>query len=363
VGLPLPTAAAERTEPARARAQMLPAGLVPSREADGRFGLAVAVPAGAFGSRAAAPVERVSGLQPAAAAKIFLAGGLCSSVAHTLLVPLDVVKTRLQTEPPGTYSGPLDCARSLAASEEGAAAFLQGAGATAFGYALAGACAFGLLEVFSRAINEAAGAGNSLFFSTPLLALASACATAFCAAVVCPFEAVRIGAVRNGASSLAAVQQIVADEGAAALYRGLGPILLKEVPFVVTKFVVFDRVAALLAAALPDAQGGALLSVGLPLAAGSVAGLFAALASQPADALLTLTNEEGATLSSATSRLAAEPRLALQGLAPRGLFAMLLSSLQFLIYTRLRDLFGVSKADLTLVWDALATIQAGPIGR
>jgi len=42
---------------------------------------------------------------------------------------------------------------------------------------------------------------------------------------------------------------------------------------------------------------------------------------------------------------------------------MLLSSLQFLIYTRLRDLFGVSKADLTLVWDALATIQAGPIGR
>ena len=88
--------------------------------------------------------------------------------------------------------------------------------------------------------------------------------------MVCPFEAVRIGAVRNGASSLAAVQQIVADEGAAALYRGLGPILLKEVPFVVTKFVVFDRVAALLAAALPDAQGGALLSVGLPLAAGGL---------------------------------------------------------------------------------------------
>ena len=29
----------------------------------------------------------------------------------------------------------------------------------------------------------------------------------------------------------------------------------------------------------------------------------------------------------------------------------------------LRGLFGVSKGDLTLVWDALATIQAGPIGR
>ena len=288
-------------------------------------------------------------------------------------------------------------------------------------YALAGSTAFGLLEVFSRAINEAAGAGNALFFSTPLLALASACATALCAAAVCPFEAARIGAVRDGTSSLAALRQIVRDEGGVrALYRGLGPIVLKEVPFVVTKFVVFDRVVALFGATFPDAQaqfGGAFLAVGLPLAAGSVAGLFGALASQPADALLTLTNEEGATLGSATARLAAEPRLALQvlrpphtpsslapagahvpgrsltcsapphpppshhpppspyhpltsssrvalqGVLPRGLFAMLLSALQFLIYTRLRDVFGVSKADLTLVWDALATIQAGPIGR
>ena len=360
VGLPLPNG--DRARPRTA--QLLPLALVPTRQADGKFGLEnVAVPAGAFGSRAAAPVQRINALQPLEAGKIFLAGGLCSSVAHTLLVPLDVVKTRLQTEPAGTYEGPIDCVRALATSDEGAAAFVQGAGATAFGYALAGSTAFGLLEVFSRAINEAAGAGNALFFSTPLLALASACATAICAAAVCPFEAARISAVRSGTSSLAALRQIVAEEGFGALYRGLGPIVLKEVPFVVTKFVVFDRVVALFGAVFPDAQGGALLAYGLPLAAGSVAGLFGALASQPADTLLTLTNEEGATLGSATARLAADPRLALQGLAPRGLFAMLLSSLQFLIYTRLRDLFGVSKADLTLVWDALATIQAGPIGR
>ena len=69
---------------------------------------------------------------------------------------------------------------------------------TAAGYALAGSLSFGLLEVFSRAINDLAGPGNALFFSTPLLALSSAMATAVCATAVCPFEAVRILAVRSG---------------------------------------------------------------------------------------------------------------------------------------------------------------------
>ena len=52
------------------------------------------------------------------------------------------------------------------------------------------------------------------------------------------------------------------------------------------------------------------------------------------------------------------PRLALKGLGPRGLFGVLLVSLQFLFYAQLRGAFGVSKADLTLVLDALQSIQS-----
>ena len=139
----------------------------------------------------------------------------------------------------------------------------------------------------------------------------------------------------------------------------LGPILLKEVPFVVTKFVAFDRVQALIAASVPAVADGPLATVGLPILAGSVAGVLAALVSQPADVLLTLANEEGGSFGTAVDRLGGSPRLGFQGVLPRALFGALLTSLQFLFYTQLRGLLGVTKSDLTLVWDALAVLNGG----
>jgi len=316
------------------------------------------VPAASFGSRSAAPVEALSPLRPATAAKIFVSGGLCASAAHVLLVPLDVVKTQLQAEA-GRYDGPLDCARSLI-DEGGASAFAKGLSATAVGYAVAGCFSFGLLELLSRQVSAAVGAGNALFFSTPLLAVSSVFATAVCAVALCPFEAVRIVAVRSGSPSLEVCKRMLATDGVRGLYRGLGPILLKEVPYTVTKFVVFDsvlpQVQELLGALGP---ADSLAAIGVPIVAGAAAGTCAVLASQPADVLLTLTNEEGATLSTSVPRLTANPALTLNGLGPRLLFGVLLTSLQFLFYTQLRGLFGVSKGDLTLVLDALATINGG----
>jgi len=288
-------------------------------------------------------------------AKIFLAGGLCSSTAHTALVPLDVVKTRLQTEP-DRFRGPLDCVVQVS-RDEGIEAFVQGAGATWAGYAVAGSLSFGLLEVFSRIIFTFAGEGNSLFFNSPLIALSSVFATAVCATAVCPFEAVRIMSVRSGASSVESFRKQVASDGFASLFRGLPAILLKEIPFVVTKFVVFDQVASLLAGALPDGADGFAVDVLLPLACGAIAGALSAAASQPADAVLTLTNQDGATLASAAAEVFRQPQLVLKGLGARVLFGVLLVSLQFLFYSQLRAFFDVSKADLTLVWDTLAFLR------
>ena len=348
-GLPLP--------------QLLPPTLTPKRappaddaSAPGAYSLPVKVPRGAFGRSAPQPVEQRIPLQQDTGAKIFLAGGLCSATAHTALVPIDVVKTRMQAEPTVYQDGPIDCAQQLI-KKEGIAAFAQGAGATAVGYALAGSLSFGLLEVFSRVSTSIAGPGNALFFSTPLLALSSVGATALCATAVCPFEAVRILSVTTGRSSAEVLRQQIEAEGFASLFRGLPPILLKEVPFVVTKFVVFDQVSTFAAGALPDSADAALVTTALPVFCGAVAGVFAVLASQPADVVLTRTNEEGATLSESVAAVSSEPSLVLQGLGARLLFGVLLVSLQFLFYSQLRDLFGVSKADLTLVWDTLAVLR------
>ena len=320
------------------------------------FELPIRVPDGAFGRSAPLPIEEKVALQPSAALKIFIAGGLCSSTAHSALVPLDVVKTRMQTEPQVYNKGPLDTYKRLLEAE-GSSAFVQGAGATALGYFIAGSLSFGLLEVFSRQATTIAGPGNALFFGTPLLAISSVFATALCATAVCPFEAVRILSVRTGEPSYTVLQNQIQTEGFSSLYRGLPPILLKEVPFVVTKFVIFDQVSGFASRSLPEGTPTYFVATIVPLLCGAIAGLCATIASQPADVVLTRTNEEGATLGSSVSDVASQPSLVLQGLAPRLIFGVLLTSLQFLFYGQLRGLFGVSKADLTLVWDVLGSLR------
>ena len=97
----------------------------------------------------------------------------------------------------------------------------------------------------------------------------------------------------------------------------------------------------------------------IPVLCGAVAGVFAILASQPADVVLTRVNEADGSLADSVRLVARDPTLVLQGLQPRLVFGVLLVSLQFLFYSRLRELLGVSKTDLTLVWDALAVLKEG----
>ena len=132
-----------------------------------------------------------------------------------------------------------------------------------------------------------------------------------------------------------------------------------EVPFVIAKFIVFDAVSTFLVATFPDAvEQGALSGVALPLVAGAVAGLAAVLISQPADVVFTRALESSSsTLASAIAEVRREPALVAQGLAPRLLFGAALVSLQFLLFSALRDLLDVSTSDFTFFWDALAVLR------
>ena len=66
----------------------------------------------------------------------FLAGSLCACLSHVGGVPIDVLKTRLQTDP-GRYDGLWDAAWKVTRTE-GAGMLLQGLGPTAAGYAVQG---------------------------------------------------------------------------------------------------------------------------------------------------------------------------------------------------------------------------------
>ena len=121
-------------------------------------------------------------------------------------------------------------------------------------YLLAGSLSFGLTESFQRLLRGVLGAGNGLLLNTPILILSSAAAVAICTVAVCPFEAVRIRSVSasgGGApkSAQECFDEIYAEGGAAGFFAGLGPILLKEAPFFITKFVVYDAMSTYLLSA------------------------------------------------------------------------------------------------------------------
>jgi hypothetical protein len=58
--------------------------------------------------------------------RLAAAGAICASIAHGLLVPLDTIKTRLQTSPKGSYGGFADACVRVFRDEGGLAALLRG---------------------------------------------------------------------------------------------------------------------------------------------------------------------------------------------------------------------------------------------
>lgn len=342
---------------------LLPPDLLPVRTSSFPpvYTLPIPIPSGAFGTRAdAPPVEKIAKLSALEWGRIFFAGAICSSTAHTALVPIDVVKTALQQDGGATYDGPIECAKGLV-DKDGPGALLRGAAPTVAGYAVAGAVAFGFVELLQATFRTAAGPGNALLYASPLLALSSVFATGLCATAVCPFEAVRIQSVQSGQPGSETLREILRAEGLAGLFRGIAPLLLKEVPFVVTKFVTFDFASTFLAATVDNAGWASTpeLVTLLTIVSGAVAGIAAVAVSQPADAVFTLTNDGGGrTLASAVAQVRERPALIAQGLSARLLFGMLLVTLQFYFFTTVREALGVSKSDITLVWDALAPLRS-----
>ena len=76
-----------------------------------------------------------------------LAGGLCCSITHGGLVPVDVVKTRIQLDPAKYNQGMVGGFKQIIA-EEGAGALASGFGPTAVGYFIQGWFKFGGVEFF-----------------------------------------------------------------------------------------------------------------------------------------------------------------------------------------------------------------------
>ena len=160
------------------------------------------------------------------------------------------------------------------------------------------------------------------------------------------------------------------EGGVGTLYSGLTPLLLRELPFSITKFLVYDAATQAIAAVFPLAQEGPLASALLSLTGGLAAGVVAAAISTPADTLLTLSqaapdaDADGGGDSShgpptmlqiAKEAIATNPLSLFNGLLPRCVFFGALIAGQFLLYDEFKSLFKVGSSDVGLYLDVFAS--------
>ncbi|KAJ5493751.1 hypothetical protein N7463_009838 [Penicillium fimorum] len=238
-----------------------------------------------------APKQEMSALN--LYSRFAFAGAMCCAITHGAATPLDVVKTRIQLDPVTYNRGMLGGFRQVI-QNEGAGALLTGFGPTAAGYFLQGAFKFGGYEFFKQQSINALGYETAKNNRTAVY-LASAGAAEFIADIaLCPLEATRIRLVSQptfASGLLPAMTRILKEEGIGAFYSGFGPILFKQVPYTMAKFVVFEKVSEAILSKVNKETLSDAGKTGINLGSGLIAGLAAAIISQPADTMLSKINK------------------------------------------------------------------------
>merc|ERR1712054_425233 len=183
---------------------------------------------------------------------------------------------------------------------EGAGALATGLAPTAIGYFVQGWFKFGGVEVCKVKLSKAYGDQGAWDNRVLINTIAATCAEFVADCFLCPLEATRIRQVSDEAmaklSLPAAAAAMAAKDGIIpAFYSGFVPILFKQIPYTIAKFVVQDAAQEAIMTTLPDRNTlskGTKLTVSLT--SGVIAGVAAAIISHPADTLLSKINKKGA---------------------------------------------------------------------
>jgi len=273
-------------------------------------------------------------------------GVLSCGITHTAVVPLDLLKCRIQVNPI-KYTG-IFSAGALTIKEEGVRGLSRGWAPTAIGYSMQGVCKFGFYEVFKNIYANMIGEENAYLYRTALYLAASASAEFFADIALSPMEAVkvRIQTSPGFADSLRkGVPKLMKQEGLSGFYKGLPPLWMRQIPYTMMKFACFERTVELLynhVVPKPrvDCTKGEQLVV--TFAAGYIAGVFCAVVSHPADTVVSkLNNDAGSTAISAARELGMKGLW--KGLGPRIVMIGTLTALQWFIYDSVKVAFRLPR--------------------
>lgn len=151
-----------------------------------------------------------------------LGGILSCGITHTMVVPLDLIKCRIQVDPvkyKSVYNG-----FKVTLKEEGTRGLARGWAPTFFGYSAQGMCKFGLYEVFKVWYTGLIGDENAYLYRTTLYLASSASAEFFADIALSPMESakVKIQTTPGFANTLReAMPKIYGQEGLNGFYKSM----------------------------------------------------------------------------------------------------------------------------------------------
>ncbi|KAH9990555.1 mitochondrial phosphate carrier protein [Xylariaceae sp. FL0662B] len=288
------------------------------------------------------------GMKPSEIARYAFSGAICCAFTHAILTPVDVVKTRVQLEPAKYNRGLAGGMRQIVVSD-GAATLLTGLGPTVTGYFLQGAFKFGGYEFFKRKTNDYLGPEKAAANRNAVYLASSAAAELLGDVLLCPFEAARIRLVSQPSfapNMLSALGKMTRYEGVAGLYSGFTPIVLKQVPYTMATFVVYEKALEVAYSMVDKEKASNVALSGVNLGCGLVAGMAAAIVSQPADTVLSKINKEKGLPGEGTARRIFNimTQLGLRGsyagIGPRLVMVGGMTAVQFGIYGHIQRVFA-----------------------
>jgi solute carrier family 25 phosphate transporter 3 len=242
-------------------------------------------------------------------------------------------------------------------------ALWAGLGPTVYGYLLEGAIKFGVYEVLKPAVknllyNLSTFTSIGLFQSKLLAYVICATVSGLAASLMlCPMEALRIRMVAEPeyarCGMIASGLLMLKREGVFGLAKGIKPMILKQVPYTVTKNVSFDFITKLFYSIM-RAQGMALTAASaftVPLVSAGISSVLSCVSSQPGDMVLSLVNaHEGDLRSSDIHRNIMRSERGFWGFfvgfKTRMLHVGIIVTLQLLIYDYVKRLCGIAATGL-----------------
>lgn len=273
-------------------------------------------------------------------------GALSCGITHTAIVPLDLIKCRIQVDPT-KYKG-IATGFKVTVAEEGVRALAKGWAPTFIGYSMQGLGKFGFYEVFKNVYSNMLGEENAYLWRTSIYLAASASAEFFADILLAPMEAtkVRIQTSPGAPPTLrGCAPMIYKTEGMSGFYKGLPPLWARQIPYTMMKFACFEKTVELLykyVVPKPRADCSKSEQLVVTFAAGYIAGVFCAIVSHPADTMVSKLNKDAtASVGSIFNELGFMGLW--KGLVPRIIMIGTLTALQWFIYDSVKVAFGLPR--------------------